>query len=97
MRKLALLATLCAALVAGSAASAPAVVPPKKCKTITVRGDRIQVKADQITCKTAVRTIKNYARYGKRPKGWTCQKNPDSKLRWRCFKGRKAALGILRS
>jgi hypothetical protein len=97
MKKLTLLASVCALLVLSAVTTAPAVVPPKECDVIKVRTKRIQVKADQITCTKSESIIRNYARSGTRPKGWKCQKNPQSKLRWRCYDGRREALGILRN
>jgi hypothetical protein len=97
MRKLPLLAALAALAVALSVPAASAIVPPKQCKTIKVGSKRIMVKADQMRCPRAVEIIRDYARSSKRPPGWTCQKNPQSKLRWRCFRGKKEAFGILRN
>ena len=64
---------------------------------IKVRTMRIQVKADQMRCGRAEDIIRGYARSREKPAGWKCQRNPDSKLRYRCYAGRKEALGILRN
>ena len=79
-------------------AAAPAVVPPKSCGTMTVKGKRYQIKADQLSCATARDHIKRYIATGRKPSGYSCRKPNTEKGRVShiCNKGRKNFFAIRR-
>jgi hypothetical protein len=79
-------------------ASAPAVVPPKNCGTVKVKGKRYTVKADQMRCTTARRYSTNYLISRKRkPRGYRCERyGRETKLVFRCVKGRANFFAIRR-
>jgi hypothetical protein len=78
--------------------AAPAVVPPKNCGIITVNAKRYQIKADQISCRTAKRYSRRYLSTRVRPRGYRCTRKPDrrNKLRFLCYSGRKQFFAIRR-
>ena len=78
--------------------STPAVVPPKDCGRMTVSGKRIQVKVDQITCKSGKRYATNFMRSRSKPSGYTCRTYPPKKnrVRFYCNNGRKIFFAITR-
>lgn len=87
------------ALVAALAvpAAAPAVVPPKNCGIVTVKGKRYQIKADQVTCRTAKTHAIRYLRTGVKPSGWRCTRYPSSsKFKFRCERGVRNIYAIKR-
>ncbi len=87
----ALLGALCLAV------SATAVVPPKSCGTMTVKGKRYQIKADQVTCATAKRYSYSYLRSGRRPSGWRVTKYPaSSRFKFRMYRGTRNIYAIKR-
>ena len=79
-------------------ASAPAVVPPKNCGTISVGAKRFQVKADQISCTTGRDHARRYARTKRAPRGYRCRNitNQRNRVNFTCFNGRKTFQGIRR-
>jgi hypothetical protein len=89
-------AALVAALLVPS--GAPAVVPPKNCGNVTVSGKRFQVKADQISCRSAKRYAKRYVSSRSKPRGYTCKRPSSAKGRvnFYCNNGRKIFFGIRR-
>lgn len=89
---LALLGALCLP------AAALAVVPPKSCGSMTVKGKRYQVKADQISCRTARDHTKRYLRSSRKPRGYRCRNLSTSKGRvnFICNNGRKNFFAIRR-
>jgi hypothetical protein len=98
MKKLALVALLTGLAALTSVTSAPAVVPPRDCGFIKLKGHRYNVKADQMRCSDAKDDLRDYALRGKRPgKGWTCKTYKDQSLRYRCYKGQREFFGIRRS
>jgi hypothetical protein len=78
--------------------STPAVVPPKDCGRMTVAGKRIQVKVDQITCKSGKRYASRYVRRRSKPRGYTCRRYASRKGRvlFYCNNGRKIFFAIRR-
>ena len=97
--RLPILAALLASLaVALTAAPTPAVVPPEDCGRMTVSGKRIQVKVDQITCKSGKRYATNFMRSRSKPRGYTCRTYPAKKnrVRFYCNNGRKIFFAITR-
>jgi hypothetical protein len=79
-------------------ASTAAVVPPEDCGRMTVDGKRIQVKVDQITCKSGKRYASTYMRSRSKPSGYRCRRYPSKKGRvlFYCNNGRKIFFAIRR-
>lgn len=78
------LAVAAALLLAGAfATAASAVVPPRNCGFMTVKGKRWQVKADQIRCTTAKRYAASYIRSYAVPRYYRCQRGPSGSSLWR--------------
>ena len=75
-----------------------AVVPPKSCGTMDVRGKRYQVKADQISCRTGRRNAKRFLTNGTHPSGYKCRDYASKKGRvdFYCNNGRKIYFAIRR-
>lgn len=96
MTRLLIAATLVASLCLPAAATA--VVPPKNCGSMTVKGKRYQVKADQISCSTGRDHAERYLKTHRKPRGYKC--NDVSKARNRvtftCNNGRKTFFAIRR-
>ena len=82
MRRTTLAAVVAGAAVAalGAAASAPAIVPPKDCKTITVKHHRYNIKADQLPCSQAKTYATRYLKSNTRPPGYKCTRYKGSAL-----------------
>ena len=89
-------AALCAALALPAAA--PAVVPPKDCGMMTVKGKRYQIKADQISCRTGRDHSRRYLATRSKPRGYKCRNLSREKGRVNitCSNGRKNFLAIRR-
>ena len=70
-------------------AAAPAIIPPKDCGTIEVKGKTHRIKADGVTCRFAKRKAVRYLRYGTKPgTGWSCRRYPRSNaFSFRCERG----------
>ena len=78
--------------------AATAVVPPKSCGSMTVKGKRYQVKADQISCKSGRDHARRFIRTGRKPSGYRCRDYPSRKGRvdFYCNDGRKIFFAIRR-
>lgn len=83
-------------LAAGPAAPATAVVPPRSCGSLTAKGKRYDVKADQIACSSAKRWTRTYLETKRRPSGYTCRRYTDTKLAFRCNRGVRQFFAIRR-
>lgn len=70
----ALAAALCCAL--GSTATTQAVLPPRDCGTMEVRGKDWRVKADQVRCRRARRISRRYIRTRDAPAAYRCRRGP---------------------
>ena len=94
----ALAATAAVGALALGAASAPAVVPPRDCGTMSVSGKRYQVKVDQIACSSGKRYAKTYIQRRTKPRGYTCKRYPARKNRvaFYCNNGRRVFFAIRR-
>ena len=80
-----------------TAAPSPAPVPPRNCGMMTVEGDRYQVKADQVRCKTAKSWTRRYIADGRRPKGYSCKHyDASTALEFRCRKSQRVFFAIRR-
>ena len=85
------------ALAAVSAPGAGATVPPKNCGMISVKSKRFQIKADQITCRTAKTYSRRYLSSHSRPSGYRCSDySKATKLRFRCSKSVRVFFAIRR-
>ena len=78
--------------------AATAVVPPKSCGSMTVKGKRYQVKADQISCSSGRDHAKRFLTRGRKPRGYSCKDYPSKKGRvdFYCNNGRKIFFAIRR-
>lgn len=74
LRTLVALVTAFALLGAALATTAGAIIPPRNCGTMTVKGKRWQVKADQIRCPTAKRYATRYIRHRGAPRYYKCRR-----------------------
>jgi hypothetical protein len=80
-----------------TAAPSPAPVAPRNCGMMSVKGDRYQVKADQIKCKRAKSWTRKYLGAGDRPSGYACKNYGGSTaLKFRCRKGQRVFFAIRR-
>ena len=72
------------AVALGASAQSHAIVPPKNCGTITVKGKSYNIKADQLPCKSARTYASRYLGSGVKPRGYSCQRYKGSALVARC-------------
>ena len=85
------------ALAAVVAPGASATVPPKDCGMLSVKSKRYQIKADQITCRTAKTYSRRYLGHHTRPSGYRCSNfSKSTKLRFRCSKNVRVFFAIRR-
>lgn len=85
------------AVAAVAAPSAGAIVPPKNCGMLTVKGKRYQVKADQMRCRPARTYTERYLRSHIRPTGYRCSDYGSSTaLKFRCAKRTRVFFAIKR-
>jgi hypothetical protein len=90
--------TLALVVLAVSAGTATAIVPPKNCGGQSVSGKRYQIKADQMRCRTAKLYSRRYLSSGRRPSGYRCKnfRASETKLRFRCARGVRVFFAIRR-
>jgi len=86
------------ALLLALPAAVPAVVPPKDCGRMTVKGKRYQVKVDQISCSTGRTYTSRYLARGSKPRGYRCRENRPKRnsVQLSCSSGRKQLFVIRR-
>lgn len=86
------------ALPGALAPTAPAIVPPKDCGFVKVSSKRYNIKADQMTCRVAVKYSIAYLKSTRnKPKGYTCERyGRETKLKFRCRNGVKNFFAIKR-
>ncbi|HYF25508.1 MAG TPA: hypothetical protein VD931_07190 [Baekduia sp.] len=89
-------ALLAVAAGLGLAAPAPAVVPPRDCGSLTVKGKRYNVKADQLRCADAKAWTRTYLERRRAPRGYRCRRYTDTKLTFRCHRGVRTFFAIRR-
>ena len=76
---------------------APAPVPPKDCGMVRAKGDKFNVKADQIRCRTARTYAKAYLKRSAKPSGYRCKDyGSDTAIEFRCSKGDRVLFAIRR-
>ena len=91
-----LLVALCL-IFAVAAEQVRAIVPPKDCGMLTVKGRRYNIKADQIRCSTAKPYARRYLTTNRRPSGYRCRSySSQTKLKFRCSRGIKVFFAIKR-
>ena len=90
IRTAALLTTLAAALFAATLAAGPAgaIVPPKNCGKVTVKGKTYNIKADQLRCTKAREYSIRYLKTKGRPSGYSCFTYQGSSIKFRCVNPR---------
>ena len=79
---------LVVAVVLAASTTSEAIVPPKNCGTITVKGHRYNVKADQLTCASARTYAARYLGSNVRPHSYSCRRYKGSALVARCVNTR---------
>lgn len=85
------------ALAAVMAPGAGAMVPPRDCGMVTVKSKPFQIKADQMTCRTAKTYSRRYLGHHSRPSGYRCADfSKATKLRFRCSKSVRVFFAIRR-
>jgi hypothetical protein len=88
MRPITRTSTTIAALIVAAAvaftAPAGAIVPPKDCGIIKVKGKRYNVKSDQLKCSTARKYTTTYLTSHHKPRGYTCNRYQGSSMTFRC-------------
>ena len=75
-------AALCAALFA--AGPAGAIVPPKNCGKLTVKGKAYNIKADQLKCTKARDYSEDYLRRRDEARYYDCYSYSGSAIKFRC-------------
>ena len=77
------------ALLLVTAGPASAVVAPRDCGFLSVKGKRYNVKADQLSCSTGRRHARRYLQSGSRPSGYRCKNYPASQTakKFSCKRG----------
>jgi hypothetical protein len=91
-----LIAAVAVALFAATPATA--IVPPRDCGRISVKGKRYNIKADQMRCAEAVRWSRRYLTSSRRrPAGYRCRRyGRETKLVFRCQRGVRNFFAIRR-
>jgi hypothetical protein len=90
---------LAALLALAFAAPAHAIVPPRDCGRISVKGKRYNIKADQMRCADAVRMSRRYlASSRRRPRGYRCRRNNprETRIVFSCRRGTRNFFAIRR-
>ena len=89
-----LVSTACVAVLAVPAA---AIVPPRNCGMMEVKGKRYNIKSDQIRCRNARTYSRRYLARGRKPSGYTCRNyGSGTAIRFRCSKGDRVFFAIRR-
>jgi hypothetical protein len=88
MRRVLVLLPLVLLVAAAAAMTAEAIVPPRDCGTIRVKGKRYRIKSDQVRCATAKRYATRYMARGTRPRGYRCYRYRESSLKAKCVNRR---------
>lgn len=88
---------LSAALLGVLTVHAGAIVPPRDCGTLTAKGKRYNIKADQIRCRTARTYARRYLTFGRKPPGYRCRNyGRQTKIKFRCSRGIRVFFAIRR-
>jgi hypothetical protein len=76
------LAALLAVLSVGLVAAIPAgaIVAPRKCGTVTAKGKKWPITADQIPCSTAKKWSVTFLKTGKEPRYYNCKRASSNKI-----------------
>jgi hypothetical protein len=82
-------------VLAPSPAWAP--VPPRNCGMLAEAGQRYNIKADQLRCRTARRYARRYLDSHRKPRGYSCRDyGRGTSIVFRCSKGQKVIFAIRR-
>jgi hypothetical protein len=75
-----------------------APVPPRNCGMMEAKGQRYNIKADQIRCTKARRYARRYLSYHRKPRGYSCKSYAASQtsIKFRCTKGSRVVFAIRR-
>lgn len=80
-----LIGTLAVAFALLAPVHAGAIVPPRDCKFMTIKGKRYNIKADQLKCTTARKYAEAYIRTSHKPSAYKCVKgSKGSSLAFNC-------------
>jgi hypothetical protein len=78
-------------------APASAVVPPKDCGKMEVKGESYKIKADQLRCEKARKYAKRYLKKRDEPRGFDCESyGGGTRIEFRCQNGIKVIFAIRR-
>jgi hypothetical protein len=75
-----------AALIAATFAAGPAsaIVPPKNCGTVSVKGKTYNIKSDQLRCPKAREYSVRYLKTRSKPAAYKCFTYSGSSIKFRC-------------
>ena len=82
---LTLLAAAALFVAAFAAGPAGAIVPPKNCGKVTVKGKTYNIKADQLKCTKARDYSVDYLRSRDKPRYYKCYSYTGSAIKFRCI------------
>jgi hypothetical protein len=96
LRMIFVLAVTLALMVALGPGQAWAPVPPKNCGMLKAQGKRLNIKADQLRCRTARTYARRYlSRH--RLRGYSCREfGGGTRIEFRCSRGAKVVFAIRR-
>jgi hypothetical protein len=90
------LAATLALMVALAPGQAWAPVPPKNCGMLKAQGKRLNIKADQLRCRTARTYARRYLAHH-RLRGYSCRDyGRGTSIEFRCMRGAKVVFAIRR-
>jgi hypothetical protein len=74
-----------------------APVPPRNCGMLESKGQRYNIKSDQIRCRRARRYARRYLGSHRKPRGYTCRDyGRGTSIKFRCSKGPRVLFAIRR-
>jgi hypothetical protein len=83
--------------VALSPQQAWAPVPPRNCGMLESKGQRYNIKSDQIRCRRARRYARRYLSTHREPRGYNCRDyDRTTSIKFRCSKGSRVLFAIRR-
>jgi hypothetical protein len=85
IRFVSLLAAAALLVPAFAAGPAGAIVPPKNCGKLTVKGKTYNIKADQLKCTKARDYSADYLRTRDKPRYYKCYSYTGSAIKFRCI------------
>ena len=86
-----------AACLVGLTVQAAAIVPPRNCGVLTANGNRYNIKADQLRCRTARTYARRYLTSARKPRGYRCRNyGRQTRIKFRCSRGIRVVFAIRR-